>query len=525
MENNYVTKNSMAGNKSRSSANSRSRNNSRSKRTSNDKILPYIALGLLIPFAGLYFFLSFYYSTHFYNKTVINGVNASNKSVKQVEDAINTEANSYVLTLEGRNGLKDSFTGENIGLHPVYDGSIKDLLKKQVGFAWPVSLFKSQELEINTMLEFDEFSLDKLLDKLVFFKEENVVKPTDAHISEYGENGFTIVPEDPGAKINKEKLLEAVKEAVSSLEPVLSIEDSGSYETAKVTSENKKLSKALGALNKIAGAKITYEFGEITEILDGNRISEWLTVTKDYKVTLDPDGIKEYVDYIGKNYNSFGRVRTFKTSYGDVLQIQGGDYGWWLNRGQEVKELTELIQNGEQLVKQPAYYQTAQQYGKDDIGNTYVEVNLTAQHLFFYKEGNLIVETDFVSGNLSKDWGTPVGTYPVQYKENDATLNGEDYSTPVKYWMPFNGNIGFHDAPWRSEFGKNIYLKSGSHGCINMPPAAAKKMFENIKRGVAVVVYELPGTETYDKDKDKTTKSQKATEKTTVDTTDDTVEN
>lgn len=502
MTNNYLTKNNMAKTKSRS------------KKSSNDKVLPYIALGLLIPFAGLYFFLSFYYSSHFYNKTVINGVNASNKTVKQVEGAINAQADSYVLTLEGRNGLKDSFKGENIGLHPVYDGSIKDLLKDQNGFTWPVSLFKAHDLELKTMMEYDEFSLDKLLDKLEFFKEANIVEPADAHISEYGDNGFTIVPEDPGAKVNKDKLTEAVKNAVSSLEPVLSLEAAGCYEEAKVNSQNPQLLQALDEMNKVAGTKITYEFGDVTEVLDGSRISTWLSLDGNYKVNLDPDGIKEYVDYIGKNYNSFGRVRTFKTSYGDVLQIKGGDYGWWLNRGQEVKELTELIQNGEQLVRQPAYYQTAQQYGADDIGNTYVEVNLTAQHLFFYKEGSLVLETDFVSGNLSKDWGTPTGTYPVQYKENDATLNGEDYSTPVKYWMPFNGNIGFHDAPWRSEFGKNIYLTSGSHGCVNMPPEKAKKMFENIKRGVAVVVYELPGTENYDKDKGKD-KNKKQGEETT----------
>lgn len=511
--NNYITKNT-SGIKNRS------------KKSGNDKILPYIALGLLIPVAGLYFFLSFYYSTHFYNKTVINGVSASNKTVKQVESAINAQADSYTLTLEGRNGVKDSFQGENIGLHPVYDKSIKELLKKQSGFTWPVSMFQVHDLEIGTMMEYDEFSLDKLLDKLAFFKEENIMEPVDAHISGYGDNGFTIIPEDSGSKVNKAKLTEAVKAAVALLEPVLSLEDTDSYEKAKITSENEDLQKALVQMNKIAGTKITYEFGDVTEVLDGNQISNWLSVDENYMVNLDSAGIKEYVDYIGKNYNSFGRTRTFTTSYGDVLQIKGGDYGWWLNRTQEVTDLTQLIQNGEQQVRQPAYYQTAQQYGKDDIGDTYVEVNLTAQHLFFYKGGKLILETDFVSGNLSKDWGTPVGTYPVQYKENDATLNGEDYSTPVKYWMPFNGNIGFHDAPWRIEFGKDIYLKSGSHGCINMPPPAARKMFENIKRGVAVVVYELPGTETYDKDKskDKNKKDGKDTKKTSEEKTEKTEE-
>jgi len=293
-------------------------------------------------------------------------------------------------------------------------------------------------------------------------------------------------------------MYEAVLNAITNLQPELSLEEAKCYSKPVITSENERLVKAVAEMNQIAGTKITYEFGETTEVLDGSKISDWITLEDDYTVTLDDTGVKEYVDYIGKTYNSFGRVREFKTSYGEDIKVSGGDYGWWLDRISEVEELTELIKNGEQITKEPVYFQIAQQYGKDDIGNTYVEVNLTAQHLFFYKEGELILESDFVSGNLSKGWGTPTGTYPVQYKENDATLVGEDYETPVKYWMPFNKNIGFHDATWRDEFGKDIYLKKGSHGCINMPPKAAKVMFQNIKRGVAVVVYELPGTENYE---------------------------
>jgi hypothetical protein len=326
------------------------------------------------------------------------------------------------------------------------------------------------------------------------------MEPTNAHISEYGENGYELVKEEHGAKVDKDKMFEVLKEAIVTLEPELSLEDAEVYLKPTVYSDNEDLKKALTKLNKMAGSQITYQFGDVTEVLDGSKISQWLSVDDKMKVQLNEDSVKEFVDYIGKNYNSFGRTRTFKTSYGDVVEIKGGDYGWWLDRATEKADLLNLIKEGQQLVREPAYFQTAQQYGSDDIGDTYVEVNLTAQHLYFYKEGKLIVDTDFVSGNLSRGWGTPVGTYPVQYKENDATLTGEDYATPVKYWMPFNKNIGFHDAKWRSTFGGKIYMTSGSHGCINMPPKAAKTMFENIKRGVAVVVYELPGTESYNKD-------------------------
>ncbi|MDF2542915.1 MAG: ErfK/YbiS/YcfS/YnhG family protein [Herbinix sp.] len=478
-----------------------------SKRKKRMRTWILIDVLVLLPLLLLYISLSFYYHNHFFRNTVVNGYNTSNMTVNEVEDVINSQVKSYRLQLIQRNGVTDTITGEYINLHTEFEGGMSDLLKKQNAFSWPLSLFESKELQIKTMITLDEDLLKYKFKKLNCFDEANNVEPTNATISEYGENGFEITPGNPGAKVNEEKLYEAIKNAVLSLEPTLSLEEAGCYEAANLSTEAPELLAALEKMNKIAGTKITYEFGEDTEVLDGEEISKWLSVDDEYQVHLDPAGVKEYVDYIGKTYNSFGKTRKFMTSYEKEVEVKGGDYGWWLDRATEVSQLTDLILNGEQQVRKPVYFQTAQQYGSDDIGDTYVEVNLTAQHLFFYKDGNLVVESDFVSGNLSKEFGTPTGTYPVQYKDLNATLVGEDYETPVKYWMPFNKNIGFHDANWRSKFGEDIYLTSGSHGCINMPPENAKTMYQNIERGVAVIVYELPGTESYEVEKEKPKKN------------------
>ena len=56
--------------------------------------------------------------------------------------------------------------------------------------------------------------------------------------------------------------------------------------------------------------------------------------------------------------------------------------------------------------------------------------------------------------------------------------------------MPFYGDVGLHDAPWRTAFGGTIYLEGGSHGCVNMPPAAAATLFNNVSAGFPVVVHE-----------------------------------
>ncbi len=74
-------------------------------------------------------------------------------------------------------------------------------------------------------------------------------------------------------------------------------------------------------------------------------------------------------------------------------------------------------------------------------------------------------------------------------------MNGETYSTPVNFWMPFNNNVGMHDATWRSEFGRNIYMTNGSHGCVNLPYAVAQEIYGMVEKNTPVICYHLPGTE------------------------------
>ena len=161
----------------------------------------------------------------------------------------------------------------------------------------------------------------------------------------------------------------------------------------------------------------------------------------------------------------------------------------------QFNQMMEDIKSGKSVEREPVYSQTANSHGENDYGNSYVEINLTSQHLFVYKNGSLVVDSDFVSGNLSKGHGSPTGAFSVTYTTTDAVLRGEDYATPVKYWMPFAGDVGMHDASWRKSFGGNIYKTNGSHGCINLPTSVAKTIYNTIEKGWPVLVYTLPGTE------------------------------
>ena len=109
--------------------------------------------------------------------------------------------------------------------------------------------------------------------------------------------------------------------------------------------------------------------------------------------------------------------------------------------------------------------------------------------MWFYKDGKLVVETDVVTGNERKKWGTDLGVFKVNYKQRNTRLKGPGYNVKVKYWIPYNKGEGLHDASWRGTFGGQIYKKNGSHGCVNTPTAAMAIIFEQLNKGDTVVVY------------------------------------
>ena len=151
--------------------------------------------------------------------------------------------------------------------------------------------------------------------------------------------------------------------------------------------------------------------------------------------------------------------------------------------------MSAAIKEGQIITRPPAYLQTVLSYGNNDIGSTYVEIDLTKQHLWFYKNSSLIAEGDVVTGNVSSNHTTPKGIYRLKYKTRNTILRGIDYAAPVDYWMPFNGGIGIHDASWRGEFGGNIYMTDGSHGCINSPYNLAKTIYDNIEVDTPIICY------------------------------------
>lgn len=459
------------------------------------------------------------YEKVFFPNTTINGMDASKKSVEEVKNAIASGAQNYVLSIGERGGSTQEIKGRDIGLESVFDGSLEKLLADQKTYEWLKHVKTPQEFDIGTMIQYDQDKFDTAVSGLDCLKDELVEKPENAHVSDYvSGQGYHIIAAKEGNQLDPEKVKSGISEAVMGLNPEISLEELGAYVKPQIPADDPQLIAQIQTLNKYVNVTITYNFGNEKKVLNGDTISKWIGIGEDGKVYLSSSSVSAYVKELASQYDTSTRAKNLKTSYGQTVRITGGSYGWRIDQSTEADELAELIRSGQSVVREPVYKQKAASHGENDYGSTYVEINLTAQHLFFYKDGKLLVESDFVSGNESKGWSTPAGVFPLTYKQRDATLKGETYRTPVSYWMPFNGNIGLHDATWRSTFGGAIYKTSGSHGCVNLPPAVAKTIFENIAAGVPVLCYHLPGTEsqTASNGTSKPAETKPATEPTTA---------
>lgn len=454
-----------------------------------------IAAGVLIITAIV---IAVYSSGHFARGTKVNGIDVSGMSVKQLqkrigEYSINVKERKIDEKSRDESFFEETIKGSDIGLAVGDAQPLYDILKGQ-GF---IKFFAGdkKDYEISHTLSYDKDLLAKEVSALKGASATDGTEAVSASIAEYTEGkGYEIVSEQQGDILDEQATCEAIEKAVASLKESVDLSKEKAYKKPEFTSESDVLKDAVETLNRYVGTKITYRFGDDTVVLDGTRINKWIKIKKDNTVKIRRNKVEKFVQELHRKYDTVFTNRKFKTAYGDTVTVYGGDYGWWMNTVKETDKLVKLIQKGAVKERTPEYRQTAVSYGDKDYGDTYAEVDLSGQHVFVVKNGKVVFDTACVTGNESQGHATPAGTYGITYKQRNATLRGENYETPVSYWMPFNGGIGFHDAYWRSRFGGTLYRTGGSHGCVNLPPSSAKKIYSLVEQGTPVICYHRSGS-------------------------------
>ena len=465
------------------------------------KVTGIVAAILAVTAGCAYGAVSYYYADRFFEGTYINGINCSNKTAYETEQLIASNVEDYSIEITARNQEPQAISGNQINYRYVSDGEVLDLLKQQKPYEWVKGFMETRSYTTQENVTFDKSLLQSEVKELKCAQAENQVEPENAYVALEGSE-FTIVPETEGSKLKVKEAYKALDTAISGSQTSIDLGSTPDvYAVAAVTSDDPTLQATRDAYNNYTKASITYTFGDQTVTLDGNTLKEWLQFDDKGQLVQDDASftqhIKDFVAQLASEHDTVGTTRSFNTTSGRTVSVYGSAYGWKIDQDAEAAQLTEEIRTGTQTTREPVYSMRANSYGYNDIGSTYIEVDLSSQHMYYYQNGSIIFDSDIVSGDIRyDDRATPPGIFTLYYKKSPDVLRGEkkpdgtyEYETQVTYWMPFNGGIGFHDATWQAYFGGDRYTYAGSHGCINMPLDAAATLYSIIDTNVPIVCF------------------------------------
>ena len=461
------------------------------------KKLLWITLGSIAGvIAIVYLGISIFFMSHYYINTEINGHDFSMKTAADVEKYMKDQVKNYSLTVLEMEQAVDIIEGDTIDLEYKASDEAEAAIKDQNAFLWPTGIFSKKSCQIELEVSYDESKLQQEIQNLQTVTREQI-EPKSAY-PKFDGNQFVIEPEEIGTAVDRDVLNEKINQYITEFKSELDMEKEGCYKRPVYTSNSKEVKAACDEMNKYLQASITYTMTE-NVVVDKSVINSWVTVDDNMKVSFNENAVRDWLTAFGDKYDTVGATRTITTPTGKTVEVSGGTYGWSIDEDTEFTALTNSINNGEVVTKEPAYYQTAASHSAQDWGDTYAEVDISAQHMWYISGGSVVLETDVVTGEPIPEKETTLGVYDILEKSLNKTLVGEDnpvtgkpiYETPVSYWMRVTwSGIGFHDAIWQPAFGGTLYRDGlGSHGCINMPLDMAAALYNVISVGTPVIVH------------------------------------
>ncbi len=458
------------------------------------KLISLILFILLVICSVIYLLVAYFYQNVFMVNTWINGVYCTGKTVEEVNTELLLDAKAPFLTITGNDGDTVVISLEDASYKEDYTKSLKQYISRQNAYLWPKYLLKSNHTNIEPQKSWDEEQLKSLI------RESDVVKAETPK-----ELDVEIVLTDKGYALQDnlyhvfqpENFVDYVCKGFAVGEIGFSLADSDAYADIDPTSEQKNVRDMWTKLDEFLACGIVYDMGAEQIVLDKSITSTFVLTDVQGAFILDEDGnlqtnvagIDTFINKLGEDYNTKGTELAFESTRGDLVMVPYVKYGTELDLNAEKAYLKEAFETKATEVHIPKYLKEGYVRGKNDIGDTYIEVDMGEQRIYCYKDGELILETDIVTGDVRQKHTTPEGVNFVYAKQRNRILRGPGYASPVKYWMPVKGGIGIHDASWRNKFGGEIYKRNGSHGCINIPPKDMPLIYDEYEIGTPVIMF------------------------------------
>ncbi len=467
------------------------------------KISLILIFSTIVMLGLLYTGLAYYYRYVFPYGTFINNVYCTGLTVAEAADEMNAKAKPEVITVTMPHPFEDNvyeILSEDLAISYDYYTPLKQYMDMQNPFLW-IDRFGSDSYDevVPPEVYFDEDKCREIVGK---WNVSLIGSPHTVSI-EVTDEGYILHnnKEHPDEKACSDKIIEAIHEGLTDIR----LDDTCVITPAYSSTELATL-KQYEALERFADKNITLHLDGEDVSLNKDEIHSLLAgegKLPDYDVEADEviytkESVADGLYDLLSPYNTYNN-HDFTTHDGRKVHLTLRTLGNSIDVESAVDELYEALKEGKDTIDiEPKYKHQMDENEKEyvkDIGNTYIEISLDEQHMYYYEKGKLKLDTNVVTGKLSTGSGTKEGVYYIYYMQRNRTLVGETYRSFVNYWMAFNRHVGIHDATWRTQWGEDAYRYAGSHGCVNTPFDKAAELYDYAYVGMPVIVYSYEKSE------------------------------
>ncbi len=325
-----------------------------------------------------------------------------------------------------------------------------------------------------------------------FLSRGHVTETADAYV-DLNDPNYGIVKEVFGTKPDTEKYFQDILKCIELGETVFKYDEANYTAIPQVRSDDPDLLAYQDFCRTYLNQTITYDLGEDSMTITRGDLEALMK--DDLSGDADPEAVAKFVKGVAKKYDNVGKKRKFQSLTGKTFTIDNGTYGWSVDQEGEAAQLIADIESHKDVSRQPVWATTGYGEYSLNIGNTYVDIDVSKQKLIYFRGGEKKFSTDVVTGCRNYGTTTPTGLFSVINKAQDINLKGRNtdgskYTSFVHYWMAFYGSsYGMHDATWRSQFGGDIWIYNGSHGCVNVPPKKMPRLYNLVEYGTPVIIH------------------------------------
>ena len=432
----------------------------------------------------------------FLPNTYINGVNYSGMTAEEAKALYDSNCEGWALTIIEMGGETETIPYSGIDYELTMGKSFEDLIEEQDYRLWFLAGTRTTQLTTTEGYRYDEALLEEKVRALSCISSEEIRDPVDAKIIKT-ESGYEISPSDDGNRLKEDEVVALAEEALAehgSAPTEINLEEADLYLKAEIQTDNEKLQKKFAKLDKVQTTSLNLFLEEAYETLDRTTFLDWMGYEKS-EVTIDREQVDAYVAALAEKYDTLRTVRTFHTHDGETVEVGGDDmdsYGFVMDQEATAEAIYNALLAGESKTVEVVFeeYSLCRYSDNDDIGDTYIEISLADQHMWYVVDGEVAVETDVVTGLPEDGRETPSGVFAVLEKLTNHTMSGSYGTAFCNYVLSFNWDgICIHDSTWRSSYGGVIYLSDGSHGCVNTPLDKMKEIFDLCYINTPIVIY------------------------------------